>query len=211
MDRSLTGQAFTSEPQRLALQDGYCSNTSRATDMSYGQGSERFFSKSCHKLIAFHGCRLRTSVLTVILISSVSGLPGLLATRATPSDQQTDKWKIRTDDAIHVAKTASPAKGESFPFGSMSAKALRATGVSTAVVPKSGGGADKYIVMNVEFTSAAARIRFRQRGATVFTAFDRFADMFVSSEQVEDSILRRTDVVWAERISRLSAPPAPAP
>lgn len=179
--------------------------------MSYGQGSERFFSKSCHKLIAVHGRRLRTSVLTVILISSVSGLPGLLATIATPSGQQTDKWKIRTDDAIHVAKTASPAKGESFPFRSMSAKALRAAGVSTAVVPKSGGGVHEYIVMNVEFTSAAARIRFRQRGATVFTAFDRFADMFVSSEQVEDSILRRTDVLWAERISRVSAPPTPAP
>ncbi len=149
--------------------------------------------------------------LVVILISSAAGSAGFLTGSAVASGQQTDKWKIRTGDAIHVAKTASSDKGESFPFKSMSAKALRTAGVSAEVVPQNSSGVDKYIVINVEFMSVAARMRFRQRGATVFTAFDRFADLFVSSEQVEESILQRTDVLWAERISSVSVPPAPAP
>src|SRR5258708_2591057 len=110
--------------------------------------------------------------LAVLLITSVAGSGGFLTSNAVTNGQQTDQWKIRMDDAIHVEKTASPAKGEPFPSESRSAQALLVAGVSTAAVPKSGGGVDKYIVLNVEFTSAATRMGFRQRGATVFATFD---------------------------------------
>jgi subtilisin family serine protease len=88
---------------------------------------------------------------------------------------------------------------------------MRKAGFSMAEAPKSSGGVDEYMVLNVEFKSTAARIAFRQRGATVFTAVDRFADMFITSEKVGDAINQRTDVVWTEPIGIASAPPKPAP
>jgi subtilisin family serine protease len=87
-------------------------------------------------------------------------------------------------------------------------------GVSAAQAPRRRGGLDDYVVVNIEFKNTAARIAFRQLGAAVFNATDRFADVFISAAQFErtmDAIAKRPDVVWLEPAGLITAPPKPRP
>ncbi len=125
--------------------------------------------------------------------------------------QQPDDWKIGPATRIQLSSGSSKMKGEPRTANWSSNQSLRKSGISTAEAPNPNGGFDEYVVLNVEFTTAKARLAFRQRGATVFTAIDRFADMFVEGDRVWDAINKRTEVVWTELIGVASAPPKPRP
>jgi subtilisin family serine protease len=67
-----------------------------------------------------------------------------------------------------------------------------------------------YKVINVEFTSAEARQRFKTpQGATVFHHFDRFADVFLEEEDALETYTRSPEVRWVDVAGIVEAPPPP--
>jgi subtilisin family serine protease len=175
--------------------------------MRYGFQSEFFFPKSIRLLLR----RLPTKWFPAALIITSFAGTYFLTSSTTTRAQQSDAWQMGS--ASRVQRSRGPSKINSGPraVNWSSDQSLRKSGVSTAEAPNANGGFDQYVVLNVEFTTATARLAFRQRGATVFTAIDRFADMFVADDKVWDAINKRTDVVWTELIGVASAPPKPRP
>lgn len=101
-----------------------------------------------------------------------------------------------------TAKTDQPG------IKTMAPKERRDAGISVAR-SSSTRGIEEVNVLNVEFKSVAAREAFRQPGATVITAVDRFADIFASSDDTIEAIQKRDDVVWLEYATTVEVPPPP--
>ncbi len=169
--------------------------------------SEFLFPKSVRLLLRH---LLTKWLLAVLIITSFAGANFLTISTAKHA-QQPDAWKMGPASRVQTLRGPSTINGEPRTANWSSDQSLRRPGVSTAEAPNANGGFDQYVVLNVEFTTARARLAFRQRGATIFTAIDRFADMFVADERIWDAINKRTDVVWTERIGVASAPPKPRP
>ena len=169
--------------------------------------SEFLFPKSVRLLLRH---LLTKWLLAVLIITSFAGANFLTISTAKHA-QQPDAWKMGPASRVQTLSGLSKINGEPRTANWSSDQSLRRPGVSTAEAPNANGGFDQYVVLNVEFTTATARLAFRQRGATVFTAIDRFADMFVADDKVWEAINKRTDVVWTELIGVASAPPKPKP
>ncbi len=112
--------------------------------------------------------------MVIVLIGWIAGLRDSSSWLGVAAFQKVDKWKMDMIASMRLSRRPPHAKGEPFRFNSSSPQVVRKAGLSMAEAPKSSGGVDEYMVLNIEFKSAAARMAFRQRGATVFTAVDRF-------------------------------------
>jgi subtilisin family serine protease len=154
---------------------------------------------------------------SIALVTAALGLGIILqsrnATSSAQQDRRYERWKVgAVAEAIKPLRRAK--KGEPFPVESTNPETLRKAGVSTAQARNRRADLDKYLAVNVEFKDSSARLSFRQTGATVFNAIDRFADVFIPEAQFErvlDAIAKRTDVIWLEPIGLVGAPPKPRP
>lgn len=168
-----------------------------------GQKRARAFNYPNRHLLAF------ISALSVTFALTVGGLD-LSLNNAIAKVEQDDLWKIGTQ-LSRLSPRVSSTKGEPLSSSLGTSQTVRNAHVSMASAADLRGTRTRYLVLNVEFVSTSARLSFRQQGASVFTGIDRFADIFVTSEQVAESIYRRRDVVWAEPVGIATAPPPPSP
>jgi len=164
------------------------------------------FYASCRVIVFF--------TLTLVLLTAGVGSRWPNVSSSASQDQRNEKWKMAPmSEAIRLS-TKGHIRHEPLLVSSASFVALRKAGVSTVQAPTRQGALNDYVVVNIEFKSAAARMAFRQPSATVFNATDRFADVFISAAQFErtmDAIAKRPDVIWLETAGLITAPPKPRP
>lgn len=160
----------------------------------------------------FTKSRMGLFIVTALAMALISQPTVLVRTRATSAAgfgvTQTDKWAMKSSRAATITTGRQTLKGDPLLIKSATPKSARDAGGSVART-RGTRTADEFLVLNVEFISAAARQSFKQPGATVITGVDRFADMFVVSNAAKKAVLERPDVVWAEFGPTVEVPPPP--
>ncbi len=158
---------------------------------------------------------LRQMVISYLLITNIllMGLP-----------TSTIAQKPEADDALKMngkkvnLKTSTNKKISKMSAQSFSALTTLATENNSGIAKtKSSGGSQMvYAVLNVEFTTAVARKAVfsdlkvsKIKNAFVLTAFDRFADVFVSTDAAWDALSLNPNVVRVEFDAEVTAPPPP--
>ncbi|HUE80914.1 MAG TPA: S8 family serine peptidase [Pyrinomonadaceae bacterium] len=149
------------------------------------------------------------ALISVLLAMLVVPAP-LVSSNSLTTSQSPDEWPMQTVASMAVPASRDRNKVEPVELSSLNTKSGREAGLAVAQAGRGTRGTTDYGVVNVEFQNAAARVAFKQPGATVLTAFDRFADMFINSLEVLDAIAKRPEVVWVDWAGSASAPPPPS-
>jgi subtilisin family serine protease len=147
------------------------------------------------------------------------GLPTKVSAQAADDDLKMSGEKVNV--AAGVSKTASKMAIKKF-----SSNGNRAQNTSGVAKSKANEGEKFYVAINVEFNSAASRKTVfsdakvsKIKNAFVITAFDRFADIYVTaipvgddfklSPDAEAALKANPNIVRTESEGLVSAPPPP--
>jgi subtilisin family serine protease len=145
--------------------------------------------------------------------------------RAHPQDpgakpQTLDLKSAKAGEAKALSLTPLPAgfSDTLSPELRSAASSLMSTGRQARVAaPQGGSGSLYYFVIRGEFDSAASRQRLRVPGATLLTAYDRFAELFIPlgadgngpDQQILNAFLSSPGLVWLDLPFPVEVPPAP--
>ena len=151
--------------------------------------------------------------LTAMTILAAFLLAVIVPLQPTAVVEAQQKWQLQAARAEKLSFDGKQAfKGETMA-PSMIMKAGKsqsgATIVHTAAAQQQQAEGSTYYVVNVEFTDAAARSALSIPGVTVLTAIDRFADVFVATDEAYNALIKNPKVVAAEIATTAAAPPPP--
>lgn len=147
-------------------------------------------------------------------------LPGVVAAglliasiAATAQETKPESWKFQPTNQAHTvtadAKFAVLSSDEREGIANVISRAAAAGQFNGPVVHVSSAGATS-LVLNVEFSSEAARQNFHVPGATVFAAAGPFAEMFVKpTEEVVEALVNVPGIRRIEPENPIRLPPPP--
>lgn len=150
----------------------------------------------------------------LVAVIFFSGMPPVVnAQNIEPAPEFTvSEEKYNADTPI----TDKRSKMSVSSYSELRAMADEGAGNPDGVLSANTVGGDSYIVLNVEFKSIAARRalftdlrRSNMKGAHVLTAHDKFADVFIESEDQWDLLEANPNVLRVEFDTEITVPPPP--
>lgn len=145
------------------------------------------------------------------LVVPLAVLPFLYLLPAVGQEQKPDEPIAVEPTGEALAFTAGKLPGKS--------SAVTEAAVSSAFsgAPEAGpyrvstirASADLYLAISVEFKTVASRAAYRDPGASMFAANDRFADVFIATDAAFNRLLNNPQVIRAEVVGEASVPPPP--
>lgn len=159
------------------------------------------------------GYLLRVLAVCLAILLTFAGQPAFTQPGQAPAKTDLNKFKMAGTEAKAAAKPGGAALLKDAPSASMYVKSFAGPG-NEVQAKQAGGQANAYVVLLVEFDSQASRERFRVPGATVYSAFERFADMYLpaddSFEQVFRAVLNSPGLRWLDPPTLVEVPPTPS-
>ncbi len=156
------------------------------------------------------------------LLALLALVAGLSAHPQNPGakSQALDLKSAKAGEAKALSLSPAPAgfSGSLSPELRSAAASLMSTGSEARVAsPQGGSGSLYYYIIRAEFDSAASRQRLRVPGATLLTAYDRFAEFFIPpgadgkgpDQQVVNALFSSPGLVWVDMPFPVEVPPAP--
>jgi subtilisin family serine protease len=154
-----------------------------------------------------------------VLLALVAGLSAHAQNPGAKS-QAPDLKSAKAGEAKAMSLSPAPAgfPDTLSPELRSAAASLMSTGREARVAsPQGGSGSLYYYVIRAEFDSAASRQRLRVPGATLLTAYDRFAELFIppaadgkgADQQVQNALFSSPGLVWVDMPLPVEVPPAP--
>jgi len=152
-------------------------------------------------------------LLALVYVALLSG-PGTRTRTARAADaQQTSNVEMQFGPSLKLGsgeqRIISP-QDEADLATAMSTSAPRSQRLRQPQMARVPDSPVAYLVLNVEFDSAASLARFSIPGVTVFAHKDKFADVFVEPKQsVMDQLRKAPGIVWVEQSAAIEVPPPP--
>jgi minor extracellular serine protease Vpr len=153
-------------------------------------------------------------VLPLVLLATATCVLLIAATGAKAQEPGTESWKFQPANQARSlqadAKKLALSSTEREEISAITRSASASAGQINAPAVQAISPGATSLVLNVEFTSEAARLKFKLAGATVFAAAGPFAEMFVKpTDEVIEALVNVPGIRRIEPETPIKLPPPP--